>query len=175
MSNRNSTGTTAQTLSVEVCLNPNFPHVEKVCKIREKNPAYQPIYTKEMAFLKTNLNLVNTLNEIEINNDKKFDIFLHIFDRYLTPQPKCTNQVKNDTFTLQHEFNNKIEELSTASQNISDDQLYNLYVQFLELIFWCYYKVKSGKTIETDINQDQQQEPFFLYLPPLQPKLGHPQ
>jgi hypothetical protein len=126
--------------------------VGKVCKIREQNPAYQPIYTKEIAFLKTNLNFVNTLNEIEIDNNNKFDIFLHIFHEYLTVKPECTNQVKNNTFTLQHEFYNKIEELSTASQNISDDQLYNLYVQFLELNFWCYYKLQDGKTIEGDTN-----------------------
>ena len=159
MSNRNSP--TTQTPSVEVCLDLKFPHLEKVCKIKEKHDIYTPVYNIEMDFLQNNLLFVETLNKIEINNKKKFDIFLHCFNQFLTLKPTCKNQVENNTFTLHDAFYNKIDELSTASQNIPDNELYNLYVKYLELDFWCYYKVQPGKTIETNMKQDQQKKTIF--------------
>jgi hypothetical protein len=151
MSNRNETETSAQPPNDVNCLHLGFPHLEKVCKIKEQNPTYQPIYNEEIAFLNLNPNFKNALSEIQLDNATKLLYFSKMIDKYFIKFP-CTNQDNNGAFTLKAEILAEIKELSTASQNISDDQLYKLNVQFLEYNFWCSYKLQDGKTIEGDTN-----------------------
>ena len=151
MSNRNETEISAQPSTDVNCLHPGFPHLKKVCKIKEQNPAYRPIYDEEVAFLQANPNFKNALSAIQLDNATKLRYFSKIIEYLFDKFPNCTNQVNNGAFTLKTEILAEIERLKHAS-NVSDDDLYKLNVQFLELNFWCSYKLQDGKTIEGDTN-----------------------
>jgi hypothetical protein len=151
MSNRNETEISAQPPTDVNCLHPGFPHLEKVFKIKTTHPAYQPIYDEEIAFLKANPNFKNALSEIQLDNATKLLYFSKMIDQHFIKFPSCTNQANNGAFTLKAKILTEFERLKNAS-NVSEDDLYNLYVQFLELNFWCYYTLQIGNTIEGDIN-----------------------
>jgi hypothetical protein len=151
MSNRNETETSAQPSTDVNCLHPGFPHLEKVCKIKTTDPTYQPIYDEEIAFLKANPNFKNALSAIQLDNATKLLYFSKMIDQHFIKFPSCTNQANNGAFTLKAKILTEFERLKNAS-NVSEDDLYNLYVQFLELNFWCYYTLQIGNTIEGDIN-----------------------
>jgi hypothetical protein len=151
MSNRNETETSAQPSTDVNCLHPGFPHLEKVCKIKTTDPTYQPIYDEEIAFLKANPNFKNALSAIQLDNATKLLYFSKIIFDYFIKFPYCKNQVKNGTFTLKTELLAKIDRLSSAPK-VSENDLYNLYVMFIELFFWCSYRLQIGNTIEGDTN-----------------------
>ena len=73
-----------------------------------------------------------------------------MIDKYFIKFPYCKNQANNGTFTLKPELLTKIDRLSASK--VSENDLYNLYVMFIELFFWCSYKLQDGKTIEGDTN-----------------------